>query len=195
MPTYNIPDGYTRSATPSHPRQIPKPTRRHKAPRSHCCGSRPGGAGSCSPPPPCNRTMSHQMEQYLWSHIQEDRTRRGTIKSMYRRQEQRLAAAREASSRQALDAMPPVLTATAVHVSEESELGCLVQATPVCASAVGHEALAVSRSLGVAQGETDRGFRGPAHLTPLGLFLNPLGLFLRTSIPFMQRFLSAFLRA
>ena len=34
-----------------------------------------------------------------------------------------------------------------------------------------------------------------AHLNPLGLFLNPLGLFLRTSIPFIWRILSAFLRA
>jgi hypothetical protein len=32
-------------------------------------------------------------------------------------------------------------------------------------------------------------------LNPLGLFLNPLGLFLRTSIPFIWRILSAFLRA
>ena len=32
-------------------------------------------------------------------------------------------------------------------------------------------------------------------LEPLGLFLNPLGLFLRTSIPFIWRILSAFLRA
>ena len=116
------------------------------------------------------------MEQYLWSHIQdnqEDRTRRNTIKSMYRRQEQRLAAAREASSRQALDAVPPVLTATAVHVSEEPELGCLVQARPVCVGAVGHDALQVGSrslsvepafvapaSLGVSQGEADRGCSG-----------------------------------
>jgi hypothetical protein len=34
-----------------------------------------------------------------------------------------------------------------------------------------------------------------AHLNPLGLFLNPLGLFLRTSITFVWRILSAFLRA
>ena len=32
-------------------------------------------------------------------------------------------------------------------------------------------------------------------MNPLGLFLNPLGLFLRTSVPFIQRILSAFLRA
>ena len=32
-------------------------------------------------------------------------------------------------------------------------------------------------------------------LEPLGLFLNPLDLFLRTSIPFIQCILSAFLRA
>ena len=32
-------------------------------------------------------------------------------------------------------------------------------------------------------------------LEPLGLFLEPLGLFLRTSIPFIRRILSAFLRA
>jgi hypothetical protein len=34
-----------------------------------------------------------------------------------------------------------------------------------------------------------------ARLNPLGLFLNPPGLFLRTSIPFIWRILSAFLRA
>ena len=32
-------------------------------------------------------------------------------------------------------------------------------------------------------------------LKPLGLLLNPLGLFLRTSMPFLWRVLSAFLRA
>ena len=34
-----------------------------------------------------------------------------------------------------------------------------------------------------------------AHLNPLGLFLDPLDLFLRTSIPFIWRVLSAFLRS
>ena len=40
-------------------------------------------------------------------------------------------------------------------------------------------------------GRNRQGVQG-AHLNPLGLFLNPLGLFLRTSIPFIQRILSAF---
>jgi hypothetical protein len=43
-------------------------------------------------------------------------------------------------------------------------------------------------------GSNRQGVQG-AHSNPLGLFLNPLGLFLCTSIPFIQRILSAFLRA
>jgi hypothetical protein len=43
-------------------------------------------------------------------------------------------------------------------------------------------------------GSNRSGVQG-AHLNPLDLFLNPLGLFLCTSIPFIWRILSAFLRA
>jgi hypothetical protein len=46
----------------------------------------------------------------------------------------------------------------------------------------------------LAAGSNRQGAQG-AHLNPLGLFLNPLGLFLRTSITFIWRILSAFLRA
>ena len=46
----------------------------------------------------------------------------------------------------------------------------------------------------VACREQQIGVQG-AHLNPLGLFLNPLGIFLLTSIPFIWRNLSAFLRA
>jgi hypothetical protein len=47
-----------------------------------------------------------------------------------------------------------------------------------------------------AAGSNRQGVQG-AHLNPLGLsaFLNPLGLFLRTFMPFVWRFLSAFLPA
>jgi hypothetical protein len=45
-----------------------------------------------------------------------------------------------------------------------------------------------------AAGSNIQGVQG-AYLNPLGLFLNLRGLFLRTSIPFIWRVLSAFLRA
>ena len=46
----------------------------------------------------------------------------------------------------------------------------------------------------VVGGEQQIGGSGGS-LEPWASFLNPLGLFLRTSIPFVWRFLSAFLRA
>ena len=45
-----------------------------------------------------------------------------------------------------------------------------------------------------ATGRNRYGVQG-VHLSPLGLYLNPLGLFLRTSVLFIWRIMSAFLRA